>query len=44
MNQEDVQIVSKIESIVKIARDITIVPFGTMEVKGVIKTSNHYKH
>ena len=27
----------------KIARDVTVVPFGTMEVKGVIKTPNHYK-
>ena len=39
VNQEDAQIVSKIDSIVKIARDTTIVPFGTMEVKGVMKTS-----
>ena len=44
VNQEDEQIVSRIDSIVKIARDITTVPFGTMKVKGVIKTSNHYKH
>ena len=44
MNQEDVQIVSKIDSIVKIARDTTVVPFGTTEVKGSIKTPNHYKH
>ena len=29
VNQEDAQIVSKIDSIVKIARDTTIVPFGT---------------
>ena len=44
MNQEDVQIVSKMDSIVKVARNTTIAPFGTMEVKGVIKTPNHYKH
>ena len=31
---------SKIDSIVKIARDTTIVPFGTTEVKGVIKAIN----
>ena len=37
VNQEDAQIVSKIDSIVKIARNTTIVPFGTTEVKGVIK-------
>ena len=43
VNQEDAQIVSKIDSIVKVARDTTIVPFGTIEVKGVIKTPNHYK-
>ena len=43
VNQEDEQIVSKIDSIVKIARDTTIIPFGTIEVKGVIKAPNHYK-
>ena len=43
VNPEDAQIVSKIDSIVKVARVITITPFGTMEVKGVIKTSDHYK-
>ena len=35
VNQEDAQIVSKIDSIVKATRNITIVPFGT---------PNHYKH
>ena len=44
VNQEDAQMVSKIDSTVKIAWDTTIVPFGTIEVKGVIKTPNHYKH
>ena len=44
VNQEDAQIVSKIDSIVKIARDTTIIPFGTTEVKGVIKAPNHHKH
>ena len=44
VNQEDAQIVCRIDSIVKIARDTTIVPFGTAEVKCVIKTPNHYKH
>ena len=43
VNQEDTQIVSKIDSVVKIARDTTIIPFGTAEVRGVIKTPNHYK-
>ena len=44
VNLEDTQIVSKIDNVLKIARDVTIVLFGTMEVKGVIKTPNHYKH
>ena len=44
VNQEDALIVSKINSIVNVARDTTIVPFGTIEVKGVIETPNHYKH
>ena len=43
VNQEDTQIVSKIDSIVKIARDTAIIPFGTTEIKGVIRTPNHYK-
>ena len=43
VNQEDTQIVSKIDCVVKIARDITIAPFGTAEVRDVIKTPNHYK-
>ena len=44
MNQEDAQIVSQIDSIVKTARDTTITPFGTIKVKGVIRAPNHYKH
>ena len=43
VNQEDAQMVCKIDSIVKIARDTTIIPFGNTEVKGVIKAPNHYK-
>ena len=43
VNPEDTKIVSKIDSFVKITKDITIVPFGTIEVKGIIKTPNHYK-
>ena len=43
VNSEDTQIVSRIDSIVKIAKDTTIIPFGTIEVKGIIKTPNHYK-
>ena len=41
---EDTQIVSKIDNVLKIASDVTVVLFGTMKVKGVIKTPNHYKH
>ena len=44
VNQEDTQIVSKIDCVVKIARDPSITPFGTAEVRGVIKTPNHYEH
>ena len=40
---EDTWIVSKIDSVLIIAKDTTIVPFGTIKVKGLIKTSNHYK-
>ena len=36
-------IISKIDNILKIVKDTTVVPFGTIEVKGVIKTPNHYK-
>ena len=39
----DKQITSKIDNILKLARDTTISPFGTIEVKGIIKTPNHYK-
>ena len=34
----------EIDSMVKIARDTTIIPFGTTEVKGVIKAPNHCKY
>ena len=40
---DDKQIISKIDYVLKIAKDTTIVPFGMIEVKGVIKTPNHYK-
>ena len=35
---------SKIDCVVKIARDTTVAPFETAEVRSVIKTPNHYKH
>ena len=44
VNQEDTQIVSKIDCVVKIASNTTITPFGTAEVRPVIKIPNHYKH
>ena len=40
---DDKQIISKIDNILRIAKDTTVDPFGTIEVKGVIKTPNHYK-
>ena len=43
VNNEEAQIVSKLDSDVKLTKDITLSPFGTAEVKGVLKTPNHYK-
>ena len=41
---EEAQIVSKLDSDVKLIKDTTIGPFGTAEAKGVLKkTPNHYK-
>ena len=34
----DEQIISEIDNVLKLARDTTISPFGTIEVKGIIKT------
>ena len=44
VNHEDVQIVSQINNIMKITKNTTMAPFGTIKVKGVIKAPNHYKH
>ena len=44
VNSEDAQIVSQINNIVKVTKDATIAPFGTIKVKGVTKAPNHYKH
>ena len=41
---KDEQILSKIDNVLKLARDTTISPFETVEVKGIMKTLNHYKH
>ena len=44
LNIGEAQIVSKLESDVKHVKDMTIGPFETVEVKGVLKkTPNHYK-
>ena len=44
LNIEEAQIVSKLDSDVKLVKDTTIGPFETVEAKGVLrKTPNHYK-
>ena len=41
---EEVQIVSKLDSDVKLIKDTTVGPFETVEAKGILrKTPNHYK-
>ena len=41
---EEAQIVSQLDSSVKLAKDIIVGPFETVETKGILwKTSNHYK-
>ena len=44
MNIEEAQIVSKLDSDVKLTKDITLSPIGTAEAKGNLKEiPNHYK-
>ena len=44
LNIEEAQIVSKLDSDVKLVKDMTIGPFETVKAKGVLnKTPNHYK-
>ena len=43
MGKNDEQVLSKIDNVLKLARDTTISPSGMVEVKGIIKTPNHYK-
>ena len=44
LNMEEAQIVSKLDSDVKLVKDMTVGPFKTVEVKGILrKTPNHYK-
>ena len=40
---DDRQIISKIDNVLKLSKDTIIDPLGTIEVKGIIKTPNHYK-
>ena len=39
----DEHIISKIDNVLKLARNTTISPFRAIEVKDIIKTPNHYK-
>ena len=44
VNIEEAQIVSKLDSDVKLIKDMTIGPFETIEAKGVLKkTPNYYR-
>ena len=44
MDVEEAQIVSQLDSSVKLARDVIVGPFETVEMKGILqKTPNHYK-
>ena len=44
LNTEEAQIVSKLDSDVKLVKDTTLGPFETVQAKGVLKkTPNHYK-
>ena len=43
-NIEEAQIVSKLDSDIKLTKDITLSPFRMVEAKGILnKTPNHYK-
>ena len=44
VKQEDAQIVSQMDNVVKITKDTTMTPFETIEVKGVIRAPIHYEH
>ena len=45
MDVEEAQIVSQLDSNVKLVRDIIVGPFETVEIKGILpkKTPDHYK-
>ena len=44
LNMEEAQIVSRLDSIVKLVRDTTLGPFETIEMKKILrKTPSHYK-
>ena len=41
---EEAQIVSKLDSNVKLVKDMAVGPFETVEAKGILRmTPNHYK-
>ena len=44
VNQEDAQIVSQIDNVVKVTKDTKMTPLETIKVRGVIKAPRHYKH
>ena len=44
VSQEDAQIVSQMDNVVKVTRDTTMTSFETIKVKRVIKAPRHYKH
>ena len=44
LNVEEAQIISRLDSDVKLVRDTILGPFETVETKGILsKTPNHYK-
>ena len=44
MDVEEAQIVSQLDSSIKLTRDIIVEPFETVEMKGILwKMPNHYK-
>ena len=44
LDMEEVQIISRLDSNVKLIRDTIVGPFETVETKGILqKTLNHYK-
>ena len=44
VSSKDAQIVSQIDDVVKITKDVTLAPFGIIKGKGTTKPPNNYKH